>query len=76
MRDPLTAPLGDADRALVEYAHLLTLRPGEVADEDVDALRTHGFDDRAIHDATQVISLFAYYNRLAEGLGVRKDDEE
>lgn len=34
------------------------------------ALRTAGFDDRAIHDATQIISYFNYINRIADTLGV------
>ena len=40
---------------------------------DVDVLRGHGFDDDAITIAVQVISYFAYINRVADGLGV--DDE-
>ena len=38
--------------------------------DDVAALRRHGFDDAAIHDAVQVVALFAYYNRLADCLGI------
>ena len=41
---------------------------------DLDELRSHGFDDRAIHDAVQVIGLFNYYTRLADGLGVEPED--
>ena len=37
---------------------------------DVEGLRKNGFDDRAIHDATQVIAYFNYINRIAEGLGI------
>ncbi len=37
---------------------------------DVDVLAQHGLDDRAISDATQVISYFNYINRIADGLGV------
>lgn len=33
-------------------------------------LREAGLDDRAIHDATQVVAYFAYINRIADGLGV------
>jgi len=40
---------------------------------DLDALRTHGFDDRAIHDATQVIAYFNYITRIAESLGVEPE---
>lgn len=37
---------------------------------DVAALRAHGFSDRAIHDATQVIAYFNYINRIADALDV------
>jgi alkylhydroperoxidase family enzyme len=39
----------------------------------VERLRVAGFDDRAIHDATQVIGYFNYINRLADGLGVDRE---
>ena len=38
--------------------------------EHVAALRAQGFDDVAIHDATQIVSYFNYINRVAVGLGV------
>lgn len=41
---------------------------------DLDALRAHGFDDTAIHDATQVIGYFNYINRIADALGVEPED--
>ena len=41
---------------------------------DVVTLRNHGFDDRAIHDATQVISYFNYINRVADALNVDQED--
>ena len=41
-----------------------------MAESDLETLRTHGFDDRAIHDATQVISYFNYINRIADALDV------
>jgi alkylhydroperoxidase family enzyme len=37
---------------------------------DADALRAAGWDDRAIHDAAQVVAYFNYINRIADGLGV------
>ncbi|MEQ9398452.1 MAG: hypothetical protein RJQ04_04730 [Longimicrobiales bacterium] len=40
---------------------------------DVEALRRHGFDDPAIHDATQVIAYFNYITRVADGLGVEPE---
>ena len=42
---------------------------------DVELLRTHGLDDTAIHDATQVIAYFNYINRIADCLGVDLEPE-
>jgi alkylhydroperoxidase family enzyme len=41
---------------------------------DLDVLREHGFDDRAVHDAVQVIGYFAYITRVADALGVEPED--
>lgn len=40
---------------------------------DIETLRTAGLDDRAIHDATQVIAYFNYINRIADTLGVEPE---
>ncbi len=74
MKDWRTAPLGDADRALCEFAAKLTRTQREMTPADLDELRGHGFDDTAIHDAVQVISYFNYISRVADALGV--EDEE
>jgi alkylhydroperoxidase family enzyme len=37
-------------------------------------LRERGFNDRAIHDATQVIGYFNYINRIADGLDVELEE--
>ena len=42
---------------------------------DADELRTHGWDDAAIHDAIQVIAYFNYINRIAEGVGIGPEPE-
>jgi len=73
-RDWRTAPLGEPDRALCQYAERLTRDPSATTSADLDALRQHGFDDVAIHDATQVIAYFNYINRVADGLGVEDED--
>jgi len=68
--DDAAAPVDAADRAMLEYAEKLTLRPAEVSRADADALRAAGFDDRAIHDICAVTAYFAFVNRIADGLGV------
>lgn len=45
-----------------------------MSNDDVAALRTAGWDDVAIHDATQVCSYFNYINRIADALGVHPED--
>ena len=76
MQDPKSAPLSAGDKALVAYAEKLTRSPGDMGTTDIEELREQGFSDREIHDATQVIALFNYYNRVADGLGVSLDDDE
>lgn len=73
-RDWRTAPLNPPDRALCAFAEKLTHRQQEMGRDDVEELRVHGFDDRAIHDAAQVIGYFNYITRLAEALGVEPED--
>ena len=62
--------LAPRDRAMLAYAVKLTRAPSEVRREDVEALRTEGLSDEAIHEVAQVTALFNYYNRLADGLGI------
>lgn len=52
------------------YAQKLTLRPWEMMETDVTALREAGFSDAAILDINQVTGYYAFVNRLADGLGV------
>jgi uncharacterized protein YqeY len=68
------APLAPVDRALCAYAEKLTQTPQKMAESDLEALRQYGLDDRAIHDATQVISYFNYINRIADSLHVEPED--
>jgi len=73
MNDFRTAQLSEADRTMLEFAEALTLEPGAMSHQHIQRLRDVGFGDTAIHDIVQVTALFAYYNRLADGLGI--DDE-
>lgn len=65
-----SAGLDGATTALLEYAEKLTRSPASLCAADVDRLRDAGWDDRAIHDAVQVVGYFNYINRVADGLGV------
>lgn len=76
MTDWRTARLREVDRAMLEYAMKLTHEPGNMVEADVIALREAGLDDTAIHDLAQVVAMFNYYNRLADGLGIAIDDSD
>ena len=73
---PMSAPhLRARERALLDYADVLTLSPQAVSRAHIDALRAAGYDDRAIHDACAIIGYFAFVNRIADGLGVELERE-
>jgi uncharacterized peroxidase-related enzyme len=69
-RDYTQAKLSDADRAMLDYAAKLTRHAYRVIPEDLDVLRRHGFDDRAILQINLIASWFNFINRVADGLGV------
>lgn len=69
-----TAGLDPPTLALLEYGHKLTVEPASIRAEDIAVLREHGFDDKGISSATQVVAYFNYINRVAEGLAVPAED--
>lgn len=73
VRDWRKAGLNVVDMALCAYAEKLTLNPSAMGADDVQTLRDLGLDDRAIHDATQIIAYFNYINRIADALGVQPE---
>lgn len=56
--------------ALLLYAEKLTLSPGDMNRDDVEALKLAGLDDGEILEANQIICYFNYANRSLNGLGV------
>ena len=69
-RDFRTAPIDDADRAMLEYVEQLSRDATVLGPENLAGLRGHGFDDRAILQITLIASWFNYINRVADALGV------
>lgn len=74
MRDWRSAPLNETDRVLCDYAEKLTRQPQSMRESDLSPLRAAGLDDVAIHDATQIIGFFNYINRVADALGVEREE--
>tara|TARA_B110000263_G_C15118408_1_gene423158 strand:+ start:499 stop:639 length:141 start_codon:yes stop_codon:yes gene_type:complete len=42
--------------------------------KDVENMQAIGFSDREILDINQVVSYYAYVNRIADGLGVELEE--
>jgi uncharacterized peroxidase-related enzyme len=59
-----------AELAMLKYAYKLTLKPGEMQQEDVQNLKDFGLDDGQILEVNQIVGYFNYVNRLLNGLGV------
>ena len=63
------------EQAGIRYARLLTQAPDSLAEDDIQGLRRAGFKDGEILEANQVISYFAYANRMVLGLGVTTEGD-
>lgn len=72
-RDWKSAALSESEKAMLGYVEKLTLRPVSVSRDDIENLRLHGFDDKAILQINLIASWFNYINRVADGLGVGRE---
>jgi uncharacterized peroxidase-related enzyme len=73
-RDYRSAPISDEDRTMLDYVVKLTKDATKVSPADHDRLRAAGFDDRGILQITLIASWFNYINRVADALGVGRDE--
>jgi uncharacterized peroxidase-related enzyme len=71
--DYKTAPITEAERAMVDYVVKLTKDATRVSPLDHERLRAVGFDDRGILQITLIASWFNYINRVADALGVGRE---
>ena len=69
------ADLTERQKAMLGFAVKLALRPADVADQDLEELRQHGFDDEDIWDIGAITALFALSNRMAHLTAMRPNDE-
>ena len=68
------AGLTSAERALLEYAELITNAAYRSTAEDVQKLRDIGWKEEQISEAVYVIALFAFFNRVADAFGIPSQD--
>jgi alkylhydroperoxidase family enzyme len=69
-----TYDLDQKTRALLGYAAKLTDTPSAIEDADLDALRTAGWDERGIWQATALISFFNFSGRMEAAAGLPLDE--
>ena len=75
-RDYRAAPITSAERAMLDFVVQVTADATGVARADVDSLRAHGFDDKAILQMTLIAAWFNYINRVCDALGVGREDAD
>ena len=76
VEDYENAPLSEADRAMLDYATKVTKDATRITPKDHERLRSVGFDDRGILQITLIASWFNYINRVADALGVGREEDD
>ena len=72
-QDYTTAPISPQDRVMLDYVVKLTKDATKVWKDDIEGLRTAGFNDQGILQITLIASWFNYINRVADALGVGRE---
>jgi alkylhydroperoxidase family enzyme len=69
-RDYRRLDLEPAERAMLDYAAVLTAAPWRTTESHVQTLRAAGWDDRAILGINQICAYRNMFSRTTTGLGV------
>jgi len=72
--DYTTAPISESERVMLDYVITLTRDATQILPQDHERLRSVGFNDQAILQMTLIASWFNYINRVADALGVGRDN--
>ena len=59
---------------MLEYAEKLTLSPAMMTEDDINALRATGWDDRDVLDIVMACAYFNFRVRVVDGLGLQVSD--
>jgi len=76
LADYRTAPVRDAEKALLGFVEKLNTEAHAIGEADIAALHAHGWSDEAIYDGIAVCALFNFYNRWVDGHGIPDQGEE
>lgn len=69
------AALTARERALADYAILITRAPAEIEEADLEPLRAAGVTDTGILEAAGIAAYFNFSNRVNSALGIRANPQ-
>jgi uncharacterized peroxidase-related enzyme len=69
------ARLSKKQRAMLDFAHRMTVAPDEIGEADRAALRKAGFKDRDIWDIAAIASFFNMTNRMATAIDMMPNEQ-
>jgi len=72
-KDYASAPISAKDRVMLDYVIKLTKDATKCWKDDIERLKSVGFDDQGILQITLIASWFNYINRVADSLGVGRE---
>ena len=69
------APLDARQRAMLEFAEMMTIASAKIEEKDRDALRRVGFSDLDIWDIAATVGFYNMSNRIASATDMRPNDD-
>lgn len=73
-RDYQTADLTPAEVAMMAFAEQIVRNATAITQEDIDALREHGFTDPEIFDITTTATARCFFSKTLDALGAEPDE--
>jgi uncharacterized peroxidase-related enzyme len=73
-RDYQTADLTAAEVAMMAYAEQIARDATAITQEDIDALREHGFSDAEIFDIAATATARCFFSKTLDALGAQADE--
>jgi len=71
LKDYRTAPISDAEKALLKFIDKVNRESNRIRREDVEEVKRAGWSDEALYDAITVCAMFNFYNRWVDAAGVQ-----
>ncbi len=73
--DPLGSSIPKKMLPILEYTRKLTETPSSITQEDVNKILAAGWNEKTVENVIYIASLFAFFNRIADGFGLKGSEE-